>query len=86
MDVTAVKDSTDEDLHKLGIRAKGDILALRRYCNRMNLIINISDKLARKKLLQCIEVNGRTDNTKRTVKSKGHVCYIGNMKYSTDVR
>ena len=49
MDVTAVKDSTDEDLYKLGMRAKGDILALRGYCSRMNLISNISDKLARKK-------------------------------------
>ena len=87
MDVTAVKDSTDEDLYKLGIRAKGDILALRGYCNRMNLISNISDKLARKKTLsECIKVNGRADNTKSTVKSKGCVCYIGYMKYSTDVR
>ena len=49
MDVATVKNSTDEDLYKLGIRARGDILALRGYCNRMNLISNISDKLAQKK-------------------------------------
>ena len=51
MDVATVKNSTDEDLYKLGIRARGDILALRGYCNRMNLISNISDKLAQKKKL-----------------------------------
>ena len=35
--------------------------------------------------MECITVTGRTDNTKSTVKSKGRVCYIGYMKYSTDV-
>ena len=35
--------------------------------------------------MECITVTGRTDNTKSTVKSKGCVCYIGYMKYSTDV-
>ena len=86
MDVATVKDSTDEDLYKLGIRARGDILVLRGYCNRMNLISNISDKLAPKKtLMECITVTGRTDNNKSTAKSKGCVCYIGYMKYSTDV-
>ena len=52
----------------------------------MNLISNISDKLARKKtLLEYIKVNGRTDNTKSTLKSNSRVCYIEYTKYSTDV-
>ena len=77
MEVTAVKDSTYVDLYKHGIRAKGDILALRGYCNTMNLISNISDELAPKKtLLECIKVNRRTNNTKSTVKSKVHVLFM----------
>ena len=79
--------STDEDLYKLGIRAKGDVLALRGYCNRINLIGNISDKLTRKRtLLECIKVNRRTDNTKSTVKLKRRVYFTGYMTYNTDVR
>ena len=35
--------------------------------------------------MECIKVNGRTDNTKSTLKSKDRVCYIEYTKYSTDV-
>ena len=51
IDTKAVKDSTDEDLYKLGLLARGDILALAEYSNRTNFICNISDKSDWKKLL-----------------------------------
>ena len=60
MDVAAVKDASDDDLFKLGLCAKGDILALRGYCSRMIVINKVSDISSRKKvLIECLKSNGR---------------------------
>ena len=60
MDVAAVKDASDDDPFKLGLCAKGDILALRGYCSRMIMINKVSDNSSRKKvLIECLKSNGR---------------------------
>ena len=56
----AVKDASDDGLFKLGLRAKGDMLAFRGCCHRMNVTNKVSDNSSRKKvLIECIKSNGR---------------------------
>ena len=80
MHLAAVRDASDDDLFKLGLRAKGDILALRGYCSRMNVINKVSDSSSRNKLLiECIKSNGRIGE--KAEKDKYRLCYSGFMMY-----
>ena len=81
MDVAAAKDASDDDLLKLRLRTKGNILALRRYCSRMNVINKVSDDSSRKKvLIECLKSNGRIG--KKAEKDKYCLCYVGFMMHN----
>ena len=70
---------------ELWLRAKGDILALRGLCSRMNVVKKVSDKQARKKeLISCIKSNDRMN--KESDKEKVRLCSIGFMLYDKKSR
>ena len=76
MDIAAVKDASDDDLFKLGLGGKGDILALRGYCSRMNVINKVYDNSSRKNMLiECIKSKGRI--SKKAEKDKYRLCTLG---------
>ena len=84
MDVGAVKDASDDGLFKLGLRAKGDMLAFRGCCHRMNVTNKVSDNSSRKKVrIECIKSNGRI--SKKAEKDTHLLSYVGFMMYDRKI-
>lgn len=81
MDIKATATATDSDLSRLGIAAKGNIIALRAFCAKSEAPTTNVEK--KKQLLQAVKKSGRIAKDEPK-KAKPKLCYIGSMQDSAN--